>query len=143
MRSVLALSALLACTCAQARDDEFCALWKGCDSGRYFEVVETEDRCKVQLCADEPPPTPTIECDRGRDGAFKCQAWPQGGGLSYSWSAINGSVALPGWNPFAVQEVRCGASSEPVEIFVTVQSPFGLTSARSLTLSCNPGRSPR
>lgn len=139
MRRLLVLSGLFVGVCAQA-DEPLCNSWKQCQSGLFYDVVKNDERCKTRMCSHEAPPLPQIYCFGGAGGEYQCEAWPRGDGLSYSWSAINGSVSMPGWNVFPYQQAYCGVSNQPLEVFVTVQSPFGLTSTRSVALSCTVGQ---
>lgn len=134
-----ALTCLLLPMVAGAEDVPLCEVDKSCGIGGYFTIGKNSS-CKNLSCADEAPPAVDIDC-YGGPYAFTCEAWPRGDGLTYGWSAWPGSVAGPGWSGLPYATATCAASG-PLNVMVSVTSPFGLSSYASVTVDCGVERVP-
>lgn len=92
-----------------------------------------------QRCVDSTmAPSPTVlGCEDMGDGTL-CEAWPQGDGITYSWS-VTGSLSLPypgnPANPFRIASCWKGGSGT---ITVTVSSPYALSSSKTQSYYCAP-----
>jgi hypothetical protein len=91
------------------------------------------------VCADShKPPSPTmLNCEDMGNGTM-CEAWPQGNGVTYSWTA-SGSLRFPypgnPANPFRSASCWKGGAGS---ITVTVSSPYAISSSVTSNYYCAP-----
>lgn len=136
---LLAIPALLVSTGTVAEDIPLCDLEKVCPLGGYHTIGKNA-LCKALICSDEAPPAVDFDCSGGPLG-FNCEAWPQGEGLEYQW-ASSGWVSWPGWQGHPYASVSCVVDYRPIDVMVTVRSPYGLSSFAGTSIQCGVERVP-
>jgi hypothetical protein len=106
-----------------------------CAANEYSLVKSP--RCD-KACVDNtvPPGVELIKCDYAF-GSYSCEVWPRGKEVSYSYSVSAGmtlSWSGPTYTPFVT--VGCPGTGRGGTLFVTVTSPYGVSSHDWVSLPC-------